>query len=60
MTGTEGSFSAISKVIRESSWYRAYEGVNTALNGVYWIEIISEQPNSPLIRNPQLSGQKKK
>jgi len=57
---TEKAYEGIKKVIGKSRWYRAYEGVNTALNQVYWIEILSEEPNGLLITNPSLPGQKKK
>lgn len=60
MTGTEESFGAIRKVIGESPWYSAHEGVNTGLNQAYWIKIISGQLNDLLITNPRLPGQKKK
>jgi hypothetical protein len=42
-----------------SPWYKAYAGVYTGLNQVYWIEIISETPEGLLITNPPLPGQKK-
>ena len=57
---TEKAYEGIKKVFGESQYYKAYEGVNTALNQVYWIEIISEQPSGLLITNPPLPGQKKK
>ena len=57
---TEKAYEGIKKVIGKSRWYRAYEGVNTALNQVYWVEILSEEPNGLLITNPSLPGQKKK
>lgn len=60
MTSSEKVRTALSKVRGESPWYKAYEGVNTALNGVYWIEIVSEQPDGLLITNSTLPGQKKK
>jgi type I restriction-modification system DNA methylase subunit len=50
----------IRKVLGESPWYEAHEGVNTALNGVYWIQILSKEPSGLLITNPPLPGQKKK
>jgi len=53
------AFEGIKKIIGKSE-YRAFEGVNTALNGVYWIDVLSEQPNGLLITNPPLPGQKKK
>jgi len=57
---TEKAYEGIKKVFGESQYYKAYEGVNTALNQVYWIKVISEQPNGLLITNPPLPGQKKK
>ncbi len=57
---TEKAYEGIRKVIGENPWYKAYEGVNTALNQVYWIEILSETPGGLLITNPSLPGQKKK
>jgi methylase of polypeptide subunit release factors len=59
MQVTERAYEGIKKVIGNSPWYKAYEGVNTALNQVYWIEIISETPEGLLITNPPLPGQKK-
>jgi type II restriction/modification system DNA methylase subunit YeeA len=59
MQMTEKAYEGIKKVIGSSPWYKAYEGVNTALNQVYWIQIISETPEGLLITNPPLSGQKK-
>ncbi len=56
---SEKAFGGIKKTIGKSE-YRAFEGVNTALNGVYWIDVISEQPNGLLITNPPLPSQKKK
>jgi len=54
------AYEGIKKVIGSSPWYEAHEGVKTALNHVYWIQILSEQPDGLLITNPPLSGQKKK
>ncbi|WP_456328313.1 Eco57I restriction-modification methylase domain-containing protein [Archaeoglobus sp.] len=56
---TEKAYEGIKKVLGISE-YRAYAGVNTALNQVYWIEILGETPQGLLIRNPIISGQKKK
>jgi methylase of polypeptide subunit release factors len=56
---TEKAYKGIKKVIGSSPWYKAYEGVNTALNQVYWVKIISETPEGLLIMNPPLPGQKK-
>ena len=33
--------------------------LDTGLNQVYWVEILSEEPNGLLITNPSLPGQKK-
>ncbi|MEM2742244.1 MAG: N-6 DNA methylase, partial [Nitrososphaeria archaeon] len=57
---TEEAYRGITKVIGESTWYKAYEGVNTALNQVYYVDVISKQPQGLLITNPPLPGQKKK
>jgi methylase of polypeptide subunit release factors len=56
---TEKAYEGIKKVIGESPWYKAYEGVNTALNQVYWIDILSETQDGLLVTNPPISGQKK-
>jgi type I restriction-modification system DNA methylase subunit len=56
---TEKAYEGIKKILGKSE-YRAYEGVNTALNQVYWIEILDETPQGLLIRNPIMPGQKKK
>jgi methylase of polypeptide subunit release factors len=57
---TEKAKKAIENIIGESPWYKAYEGINTALNSVYWIDILSKQPNGLLIVPTKVSGQKKK
>jgi len=57
---TEKAYKGIKKLFGKSPWYRAYEGVNTALNQVYWIEVLSKTPEGLLITNPSLPGQKKK
>jgi len=56
---TEKAYKGIKKILGKSD-HRAYEGVNTALNQVYWIEILDEPSKGLLIRNPILPGQKKK
>jgi hypothetical protein len=56
---TEKAYEGIKKVIGSSPWYKAHEGVKTALNQVYWVRIISELPEGLLITNPSLPGQKK-
>jgi methylase of polypeptide subunit release factors len=56
----ETAYEGIKKAVRESPWYDAHEGVNTALNGVYWVQILSKQPSGLLITNPPFPGQKKK
>lgn len=56
---TEKAYEGIKKVFGSSPWYEAHAGVYTGLNQVYWIKIISETPDSLLITNPPLPGQKK-
>jgi len=52
---------AIRKVISGGQHYEAYEGVNTALNQVYFIKVLGKAPDDTLIvTNPPESGQKKK
>ena len=57
---TKKAYEGIKKVLGGNKRYRAYEGVKTALNQVYWVEILDETPKGLLIRNPILPGQKKK
>jgi len=56
---SEKAYEGVKKVFGSSPWYKAFEGVNTALNQVYWIKVISETPDGLLITNPPLPGQKK-
>ncbi|MGB9815729.1 MAG: Eco57I restriction-modification methylase domain-containing protein [Thermoplasmata archaeon] len=56
---TEKAYEVIKKVIGSSPYYNAYEGINTALNQVYWIKILSKTPDGLLITNPPIAGQKK-
>lgn len=57
---TEKAYEGIKKVLGESE-YRAYAGVYTGLNQVYWVEVLEGMPDgSLLIRNSELAGQKKK
>jgi len=42
---------AISPKFLGTSPYRAFEGVNAALNGVYWVKILEEKPAGVLIEN---------
>jgi methylase of polypeptide subunit release factors len=56
---TEKAYEGIRKVVGSSPWYKAYAGVYTGLDQVYWVEIISETPEGLLITNPRLPGQKK-
>ena len=56
----EKAIRGLKKAMGESI-YDAHEGVNTALNGAYWIEIKSNVPNGILIENlANLPGLKKK
>jgi len=57
---TEKAYEGIKKIFGSSPWYKAYEGVNTALNQVYWVKVISESQDGLLITNPPSPGQKKK
>ncbi|PVU69574.1 SAM-dependent methyltransferase, partial [Sulfolobales archaeon SCGC AB-777_K20] len=61
MQVTPNIVNAIRKVISGGQYYEAYEGVNTALNQVYFIKVIGRAPDGTLIvTNPPESGQKKK
>jgi len=52
---------AVRRIIGESQHYEAYEGVNTALNQVYYVKVLGRAPDGMLIvTNPPESGQKKK
>jgi len=54
---SEKSYNALQKVMKPSE-YRAYEGVNTSLNGVYWIRLLSKTPSGFLIENLSEVGKK--
>jgi hypothetical protein len=56
---TEKAYEGIKKILGSSPWYKAYAGVYTGLNQVYWVKMISETPDGLLITNPPLPGQKK-
>jgi len=56
---TKRAYEGIKNVLGANR-YRAYAGVCTALNQVYWIEILDDTPQGLLIRNPMISGQKKR
>jgi type II restriction/modification system DNA methylase subunit YeeA len=56
---TEKAYAGIKKILGSSPWYKAYAGVYTGLNQVYWVKVISETPDGLLITNPPLPGQKK-
>ncbi|MEM3716499.1 MAG: class I SAM-dependent DNA methyltransferase [Candidatus Bathyarchaeia archaeon] len=56
---TKKAYDGIRKILGESPWYDAHAGVYTGLNQVYWIDIISEEPDGLLITNPPIPGQKK-
>jgi hypothetical protein len=56
---TEKAYEAIKKVIGRSPWYEAHEGVNTALNQVYWVKILEKTFDGYLITNAPIPGQKK-
>jgi len=51
---------AIRKVISGGQYYEAYEGVNTALNQIYYVKVLEKTSDGMLIiTNPPESGQKK-
>jgi methylase of polypeptide subunit release factors len=52
------TYEVIQRVAGESA-YEAHAGVVTALNGVYFIKVISKQPNGLMIENLQDIGKKK-
>ena len=54
----EKAYSGVIKAMRASG-YRAYEGTNTALNSVYWINILSKEPTGILIGNLSNIGKRK-
>jgi len=58
MVITEKAKKAIENIVGESPWYKAHLGVVTALNGVYWINIISKQQRGLLIENIGTGGKK--
>ena len=55
---SEKAYSGIIKAMRVSK-YRAYEGTNSALNSVYWINILSKEPTGILIENLSNIGKRK-
>jgi len=57
---SEKAKKAVDNIVGESPYYKAHEGINTALNAVYWVDILSKQPNGLLIRNTKVGGLKKK
>ena len=61
MQVTPNIANAARKVMGESRYYKAYEGVNTALNQVYYVKVLERTSDGMLIiTNPPESGQKKK
>lgn len=54
----EKAYSGVIKAMRASK-YKAHEGVNTSLNGVYWVKISSKLPHGVLIENLGRVGKKK-
>ena len=59
MMVSEKAYKILGRIIGQSD-YKANEGVNTALSGVYWIDILAKQPNGLLIKNSTPTGLKKK
>jgi hypothetical protein len=61
MQVTPNIANAVRKVISGGQYYEAYEGVNTALNQVYYVKVLGRAPDGMLIiTNPPEGGQKKK
>ncbi|MCK4476214.1 MAG: N-6 DNA methylase [Methanophagales archaeon] len=54
----EKAYSGVIKAMRASK-YKAHEGVNTSLNGVYWVKVSSKLPQGVLIENLGSVGKKK-
>jgi len=44
------AYEGIKKVINRS-YYKGHEGVNTAMNGIFWIRVLSSHPNGLLVEN---------
>ena len=55
MTITTEAEQGLRKIIGRSS-YDAHEGVNTSMNGVYWVKIVSVQPNGIMVSNQASIG----
>jgi hypothetical protein len=57
---TEKAYETINKkVIGNSPWYEAHNGVYTALNQVYWVKILDKTSDGYLVSNTPIPGQKK-
>lgn len=54
---SHNAYNAVKKAIRPSQ-YKAHSGVDTNLNGVYWIEVLSKEPSGILVRNLSDIGKK--
>ncbi len=60
MQATQEVVGAIRKLVSGDQYYEAHEGVNVALNQVYYVKVLEKVPNGNLkITNPPESGQKK-
>ena len=55
---TEKAKKAVENILGESPWYKAYLGVVTAFNGVYWVNIMSKQEKELLVQNLGSGGKK--
>jgi len=58
MTVTEKANKAIENIVGKSPSYKAYLGVVTAMNGVFWVNIVSKKNSDLLVENIGLSGKK--
>jgi type II restriction/modification system DNA methylase subunit YeeA len=61
MQVTPKALEAVRKLLAGTQYYEAHEGVNVALNQVYYVEIKGRTPDGMIvITNPPESGQKKR
>ncbi|GAB4562679.1 MAG: N-6 DNA methylase [Anaerolineae bacterium] len=60
LTARRKALDAVRKVLGASE-YRAYEGANTGgANGAYWLEILAERPDGPVVVRNVTEGVKRK
>lgn len=59
MVSTKKIKAVVERIIGNSPWYEAHAGIFSGLNAVYWVDILSRQPNGLMIRNTSVSGLKR-